>query len=65
MSMTMAFPSKDANPNGSIDNIAGISNLEGNVLAMMPHPERASDALLGSTDGIAIFQSMTNFLGKL
>ncbi|MGB8312653.1 MAG: phosphoribosylformylglycinamidine synthase I [Halobacteriota archaeon] len=59
------FPSKDANPNGSMDNIAGISNVEGNVLAMMPHPERASDALLGSTDGIAIFQSMANYLGKL
>ncbi|HXY87977.1 MAG TPA: phosphoribosylformylglycinamidine synthase I [Candidatus Acidoferrales bacterium] len=58
------LPSTDANPNGSIDNIAGISNIEGNVLAMMPHPERASDALLGSTDGIAIFQSMANYLGK-
>lgn len=59
------FSSKDANPNGSMDNIAGISNVDGNVLAMMPHPERASDALLGSTDGIAIFQSMVNYLGKL
>jgi phosphoribosylformylglycinamidine synthase I len=59
------IPSKDANPNGSIDNIAGVSNAEGNVLAMMPHPERASDALLGSTKGIAIFQSMIDYLSKL
>ena len=59
------IPSKDANPNGSTDNIAGVSNEEGNVLAMMPHPERASDALLGSTDGIAIFQSMIDYLSKI
>jgi phosphoribosylformylglycinamidine (FGAM) synthase-like amidotransferase family enzyme len=59
------IPSKDANPNGSTDNIAGVSNEEGNVLAMMPHPERASDPLLGSTDGIAIFQSMIDYLSKI
>src|SRR5581483_9145835 len=41
----------DANPNGSVNNIAGIMNREGNVLGMMPHPERACDPLLGSTDG--------------
>ncbi|WP_019378789.1 phosphoribosylformylglycinamidine synthase subunit PurQ [Virgibacillus halodenitrificans] len=46
------------NPNGSIDNIAGIVNKEGNVLGMMPHPERAVEALLGSNDGIKLFQSM-------
>ncbi len=51
-----------ANPNGSIDNIAGITNLDKNVLAMMPHPERASDPLLGSTDGRAILQSMIDYI---
>ncbi len=49
-----------ANPNGSLHNIAGISSREGNVLGMMPHPERASDALLGLTDGRFIFQSLVN-----
>ena len=48
----------DSNPNGSIDNIAGICNRERNVLGMMPHPERASEGVLGSTDGIKIFESM-------
>jgi len=46
------------NPNGSIENIAGITNEAGNVLGMMPHPERACDKHLGSTDGILIFESM-------
>ncbi len=48
----------DANPNGSMDNIAGIVNEGRNVLGMMPHPERAMDALLGSEDGIALFQAL-------
>ena len=48
----------DANPNGSRENIAGICNEEGNVFGLMPHPERASDPLLGSTDGLAIFESL-------
>jgi len=48
----------EANPNGSLDNIAGISGPGRNVLGMMPHPERASEGLLGSTDGIKIFESM-------
>jgi phosphoribosylformylglycinamidine synthase len=47
-----------ANPNGSRNNIAGICNEGRNVFGLMPHPERACDALLGSTDGSAIFQSM-------
>ncbi len=47
-----------ANPNGSINNIAGICNKTRNVFAMMPHPERASEALLGSADGLAIFRSV-------
>ncbi len=50
--------SYDSNPNGSVDNIAGIINEQGNVLGMMPHPERAVDALLGSADGLKIFQSI-------
>jgi phosphoribosylformylglycinamidine synthase len=49
-----------ANPNGSLRNIAGITNRAGNVLGMMPHPERASDALLGSRDGLLIFQSLVH-----
>lgn len=46
------------NPNGSINNIAGITNKQGNVLGMMPHPERAVDQLLGSEDGLKLFQSI-------
>ena len=46
------------NPNGSCDDIAGILNKEKNILGMMPHPERASDILLGSNDGALIFHSM-------
>jgi phosphoribosylformylglycinamidine synthase len=47
-----------ANPNGSRDNIAGIRNEAGNVFGLMPHPERACDPLLGSTDGLAIFRGI-------
>ena len=47
-----------ANPNASMDDIAGIVNRRGNVLGMMPHPERSVDAVLGSTDGLALFESM-------
>ncbi len=46
------------NPNGSLDDIAGIVNREGNVMGLMPHPERASDPLLGSCDGLGVFQSL-------
>ena len=46
------------NPNGSLDDIAGISNEAGNVVGLMPHPERASDALLGSTDGVPLLASL-------
>jgi phosphoribosylformylglycinamidine synthase len=52
----------DANPNGSIDHIAGIRNARGNVLGMMPHPERCAEAMLGNEDGRLIFQSMIEFL---
>jgi len=50
----------DTNPNGSIDNIAGISNKAGNVVGMMPHPERAVSELLGSEDGKRMFTSILN-----
>ncbi|MGL4617832.1 MAG: phosphoribosylformylglycinamidine synthase subunit PurQ, partial [Chroococcidiopsis sp.] len=46
------------NPNGSVNNIAGICNRQGNVLGMMPHPERASDPILGGTDGLKLFQGL-------
>lgn len=46
------------NPNGSLDDIAGIVNENGNVLGMMPHPERAVDSLLGSADGLQLFRSI-------
>lgn len=52
------------NPNGSINNIAGVTNEEGNVLGMMPHPERCCDSLLGGTDGKLIFGSVVDYLGK-
>lgn len=49
---------EDNNPNGSIENIAGITNKKGNVLGMMPHPERACESILGSTDGKKLFESL-------
>jgi phosphoribosylformylglycinamidine synthase len=51
-----------ANPNGSVENIAGIVNEEGTVLGLMPHPERAAESALGGTDGLQIFHSL---LGSL
>jgi phosphoribosylformylglycinamidine synthase len=50
-----------ANVNGSLDSIAGITNPEGNVLGMMPHPERASEPVLNSDDGRVVFQSLIDF----
>ncbi|AFY73368.1 phosphoribosylformylglycinamidine synthase I [Synechococcus sp. PCC 7502] len=50
----------DSNPNGSVNNIAGICNRAGNVLGMMPHPERATDLQLGSTEGRTLFESLIN-----
>jgi phosphoribosylformylglycinamidine synthase len=55
----------ESNPNGSLDNIAGITNREGNVLGMMPHPERASESALGSSDGRALFLSIAESLRAL
>jgi phosphoribosylformylglycinamidine synthase len=51
---------EDANPNGSLGNIAGIVNERGNVLGMMPHPERCCEELMGGTDGRVIFESAIN-----
>ncbi len=51
-------PTPDSNPNGSRDNIAGIANEGFNVLGLMPHPERACDAALGSADGLGLFRSL-------
>ena len=53
-----------ANPNGSARNIAGIINETGNVLGMMPHPERSCEALLGSEDGNLIFESVIDAVGS-
>lgn len=52
--------SSEFNPNGSISNIAGIINRQGNILGMMPHPERSSDPVLGKTDGSLIFKALAN-----
>jgi phosphoribosylformylglycinamidine synthase len=52
----------DANPNGSLENIAGILSEGRNVLGMMPHPDRSSELLLGSADGLSLFQSMAQSL---
>ena len=57
-------PSDQSNPNGSLNNIAGISNKDGNILGMMPHPERACEELLGSNDGRDIFRSLTKTIEK-
>jgi phosphoribosylformylglycinamidine synthase subunit PurQ / glutaminase len=55
----------EANPNGSVGNIAGIINEGGNVLGMMPHPERAVDALLGSVDGAGLFRSLADHFARV
>jgi phosphoribosylformylglycinamidine synthase I len=53
----------DANPNGSVGDIAGVYNADKNVLGMMPHPERASEAILGNEDGLTLFRSLRRHLG--
>jgi phosphoribosylformylglycinamidine synthase I len=52
----------EANPNGAARSIAGIRNAAGNVLGLMPHPERAMDVLLGSADGAGFFRSLADYL---
>ena len=51
---------ESANPNGSVNNIAGVCNVNRNVFGLMPHPERASDPVLGNQDGLGIFESILN-----
>ncbi|MFA5356398.1 MAG: phosphoribosylformylglycinamidine synthase subunit PurQ [Candidatus Omnitrophota bacterium] len=53
-----------SNPNGALDNIAGIINKKGNILGMMPHPERSSEKALGSMGGYPIFRSIVNWVKK-
>ncbi len=57
----IAFRYRD-NPNGSVDDIAGICNKEGNVMGLMPHPERCSENILGGTDGRRIFEAMVEYI---
>jgi len=52
----------DANPNGSLENIAGVCNIKRNVFGLMPHPERAADALLANEDGLALFESILSMV---
>lgn len=61
----IVFTYADENPNGSLENIAGIINEKGNVLGMMPHPERAVEGLLGSEDGLRFFKSIVENYGKV
>ena len=56
---------KGSNPNGSLANIAGITNNGGNILGMMPHPERCCEKLMGGTDGRVIFESVINTVTSL
>src|SRR5690606_24027545 len=49
---------EEANPNGSVENIAGVCNAGRNVFGMMPHPERAADEALGNTDGLLLFRAL-------
>jgi len=53
---------QESNPNGSMYNIAGITNERGNVVGMMPHPERAVEDILGSSDGLKVFQSVKKYI---
>jgi phosphoribosylformylglycinamidine synthase subunit PurQ / glutaminase len=55
---------ESSNPNGATNNIAGIINERGNVMGLMPHPERAVEALLGSTDGVGIFESLRRYIDE-
>ncbi|MHB1176810.1 MAG: phosphoribosylformylglycinamidine synthase I [Daejeonella sp.] len=51
---------EDSNPNGSVNNIAGVCNINRNVFGLMPHPERAADPILANQDGLVIFESILN-----
>ena len=54
----------ESNPNGSVSNIAGVTNESGNVLGLMPHPERVVEQILGGTDGLKLLASINNFLSR-
>ena len=56
---------KDANPNGSLDQIAGVCNERRNVLGLMPHPERAAEPILGSEDGCLMFASILDTFARI
>ncbi len=62
---TVAGPEAAANPNGSLRAIAGVLNADGNVAGLMPHPERASEAILGSDDGIGIIRSLVDSAARV
>ncbi|HCO98535.1 MAG TPA: phosphoribosylformylglycinamidine synthase I, partial [Pseudothermotoga sp.] len=55
---------EDSNPNGSCFNIAGVINEKGNVLGLMPHPERCCEEILGNTDGRKIFESLLSYFTR-
>lgn len=55
---------EESNPNGAVNNIAGICNKEGNILGMMPHPERCSEMVIGNEDGRLIFESLIEVIGS-
>jgi phosphoribosylformylglycinamidine synthase len=55
---TLGNVTNESNPNGSVSNIAGICNRQGNVIGMMPHPERAAEGILGGTDGKLLFEGL-------
>jgi phosphoribosylformylglycinamidine synthase subunit PurQ / glutaminase len=57
-------PTDEGNANGSVNNIAGIINERGNILGLMPHPERSVELLLGSADGLPLFESLAEHLGS-
>ena len=57
-------PTKEANPNGSLDHVAGVCNERRNVLGLMPHPERAAEAILGSEDGRLMFASILDTFAR-
>lgn len=56
-------PTPDANPNGSVDNISGVLNEKGNVLGLMPHPERCTKSILGGTDGMKVLSGYLALVG--
>lgn len=58
-------PENGSNPNGSLNNIAGICNRRGNVLGMMPHPERAAEPILGNTDGLKLFHGLLSAVAAI